>query len=91
VSKSAHAVHRDLAWALKQQAKRAGEQAPSVHGADWRLAVVTTVNAGGTVDADGIPAIRRLKSYTAPAVGDVIVISQSSSGNWLAIGPLATS
>lgn len=87
---SGHSVHRDLAWALKQQAQRAGEQAPAVRGADWRLATVTAVNTGGTVDADGIPAIRRLKSYTTPAVGDVIVISQSSSGNWIALGPLAT-
>lgn len=90
MSKSAHAVRRDLASALKAQAQRTGEQTPSVRGADWRLATVTAVNAGGTVDADGVPAIRRLKSYTAPAVGDVIVISQSSSGNWIALGPLAT-
>jgi hypothetical protein len=81
-------VHRDLAWALKQQAQRAGEQAPSVRGADWRLATVTTVGTDGTVTADGITA-RRLKSYSAPAAGDVIVISQSSSGNWIALGPLA--
>jgi hypothetical protein len=90
VTKSGHGVHRDLAWALKQQAKRAGEQAPSVRGSDWRLATVTAVNGDGTVDADGIEDIRRLTSYTAPAVGQVIVISQSSSGNWIALGSLAT-
>lgn len=89
--KSTHASTRDLKYAIQQAAKRTGEQAPSVRGADWRLATVTAVNTGGTVDADGIPAIRRLKSYTTPAVGDVIVISQSSSGNWLALGPLAIS
>lgn len=90
MSKSDHSVHRDLAWALKQQAKRAGEQATTVRGADWRLATVTTVGTDGTVTAGGIRA-RRLKSYTTPAVGDVIVISESSSGNWIALGPLATS
>jgi hypothetical protein len=84
-------VNRDLAAALKDQAKRAGEESPSVRGSDWRLATVTAVNAGGTVAAGGISTIRRLKSYTTPAVGDVIVISQSGNGNWIALGPLATS
>lgn len=87
---SSQHVDRALTSALQGAAKRAGEQAPSVRGADWRLATVTAVNTGGTVDADGIPGIRRLKSYTGAAVGDVIVISQSSSGNWIAFGPLAT-
>ena len=87
---SPHQLNRSLTAALQKSAKKAGEQAPSVRGADWRLATVTAVNAGGTVDADGIPGIRRLKSYTTPAVADVIVISQSSNGNWIAIGPLAT-
>ena len=84
--KSGHSIHRDLAWALKQQAQRAGEQAPSVRGSDWRLATVTAVNADGTVDADGIPSIRCMETYVLPAVGDVIVIDQNSSGNWLAWG-----
>ena len=84
-------THRDLAYALRQQARRAGEQSPTVRGGDWRLATVTAVNGDGTVDADGIEDIRRLASYTAPAVGQVIVIGQSSSGNWITLGPLATS
>lgn len=87
---SSHQINRNLTAALRKSAKRVGEQAPSVRGADWRLATVTAVNTGGTVDADGIPGIRRLKSYTAPAVGDLIVISQSGNGNWIALGPLAT-
>lgn len=86
--KSSHATNRDLAWALQQQAKRAGERAPSVRGGDWRLATVTTVNANGTVVADGITA-RRLESYLAPAVGDVVVLDQNSMGNWLCRGRLA--
>lgn len=91
MTKSSHASNRDLKWALQQQAKRTGERSPTVRGADWRLATVTVVNAGGTVDTAEIAAIRRLASYTTPTVGDVIVISQSSSGNWIALGPLATS
>ncbi|MFJ4785164.1 hypothetical protein [Streptomyces sp. NPDC088794] len=89
-SRPALAVHRDLSAALKSQAKRTGEQSPSVRGSDWRLATVTAVNTNGTVDADGIPAIRRMDTYQAPAVDDVIVISQSSSGNWIAEGRTAS-
>jgi hypothetical protein len=90
VTKPSQSVHRDLAYALKQQAKRTGERAPSVRGADWRLAVVTAENGGGTVDADGIEDIRCMEFYSQPAVGDVIVITQSSSGNWLAWGRTTT-
>ncbi|MFI8191337.1 hypothetical protein ACIF8T_21380 [Streptomyces sp. NPDC085946] len=88
--KSSHAATRDLAWALKQQARRTGERAPSVRGSDWRLATVTADNGDGTVDADGIEDIRCMESYVLPAVGDVIVITQSSSGNWLAWGRTTT-
>lgn len=87
--KSRHSAHRDLAWAMKQQAKRAGEQAPSVRGSDWRLATVTAVNADGTIIADGITA-RRMEAYRNAVVGDVAVLDQSSSGNWIAHGRLAT-
>jgi hypothetical protein len=83
-------VTRDLREALRVQAKKAGAQTPSVRGSDWRLATVTAVNADGTVDADGIPAIRRMEGYQAPVVGDLITISQSSSGNWVAFGRTAT-
>ncbi|HEY9418491.1 MAG TPA: hypothetical protein VIQ30_27325 [Pseudonocardia sp.] len=86
----APAINRDLVAAMKAQAKRIGEESPSVRGSDWRLAVVTTVNGDGTVAADGIPSIRCMEAYTLPAVDDVIVIDQSSSGNWLAWGRLAT-
>lgn len=87
MTRSAHSLHRDLRTALQQQAKRAGERSPSVRGADWRLATVTAIGAG-TVTADGIIA-RRLETYRNPVVGDVIVITQSSSGNWLAAGRTA--
>lgn len=82
-------VHRDLAWALQQQARRTGERAPSVRGADWRLAAVTDVGTDGTVTADGI-TVRCMESYVLPAAGDLIIITQSSSGNWLAWGRTAT-
>lgn len=91
MTQPAPSVHRDLAWALKQQATRVGEQSTSVRGADWQLAVVTAVNADGTLAASGIPSIRRLARVTDPAVGDTIVITQNSAGNWLALGKLATS
>ncbi|MFF9175989.1 hypothetical protein [Streptomyces sp. NPDC014793] len=86
---SSHRVHRDLAWALKQQAARTGQKTPAVRGSDWRLATVTTVNTDGTVIADGITA-RRMESYQSAAVGDVIVLSRSSSGNWVAWGRMAS-
>jgi hypothetical protein len=91
VTQPAPSVHRDLAWALRQQAQRAGEQSTSVRGADWQLAVITAVNTDGTLAASGIPSIRRLARFTDPVVGDTIVISQNSSGNWVALGRLATS
>ncbi|MPY47169.1 hypothetical protein [Streptomyces acidicola] len=85
--KTSHASTRDLAAALKQSAQKTGEQSPSVRGADWRLATVTAIGAG-TVTADSI-VCRRLETYRNPVVGDVIVITQSSSGNWLAAGRTA--
>jgi len=87
---SAHQVTRSLKAALQQAAKRAGEQTPSVRGADWRLATVTAINTDGTVEVDDAFNVRRMDGYQAPAVGDVIVISQSSSGNWVAHGRTAT-
>jgi hypothetical protein len=79
------APHRDLAWAIKESAKRTGERTPSVRGADWRLATVSAVGSDGTVTADGI-ICRRLETYTMPLVGDLIFITQESSGNWAALG-----
>ncbi|MEH0417786.1 hypothetical protein [Streptomyces sp. B21-083] len=85
IERPALAVRRDLTQALKQQIKRTGEQESTVRGGDWRLAVVTVVGTDGTVTADGIPC-RRMEFYPNPVVGDVIAITQSSSGNWLAWG-----
>jgi hypothetical protein len=90
MTSSTHAVHRDLAWALKQQALRAGEGSPAVRGADWRTAAVTGVNGDGTIAVDGIPAVRCLDTYVHPTVGDIVLITQSSSGNWAAWGRTST-
>lgn len=86
--KSSHATTRDLAYALAQRAKRAGEQAPTVRGGDWRLATVSAVAADGTVTADGLK-VRRMETYQNPLVGDVVVVGQSSSGNWITYGRLS--
>lgn len=85
--KSAHSTQRDLVASLKRQAARTGAATPAVRGADWRLATVTAVGAG-TVTADGI-VCRCLETYSMPLVGDLIIITQSSSGNWLAAGRTA--
>lgn len=90
MSKSGPSVHRDLSAAISRKVRRVGERAPSVRGSDWRLATVTAENGNGTVDADGIEEIRCMDTYSLPAVGDVIVITQSSSGNWLAWGRTTT-
>lgn len=83
-------VNRDLSAAISRKAQRVGERAPSVRGADWRTATVTAENGNGTVDAGGIEDIRCMETYSLPAVGDVIAITQSSSGNWLAWGRTTT-
>ncbi|GAP46859.1 hypothetical protein [Streptomyces azureus] len=88
--KSLFAHAREYADFQATEAVRAGANSPAVRGSDWRLATVTAVNPNGTVDADGIDDIRCIDTYTLPAVGDVIRIDQSSSGNWLAMGTLAT-
>lgn len=81
---------RKLADALQQQAVSAGATATSVRGADWRLATVLTVNAGGTVVTDDGITARQMDTYTLAQPGDLIAITQSSSGNWLAWGRTST-
>lgn len=79
---------RALADAIAGEAVRRGQTTPAVRGADWQTATVTAVGTG-TVDCGDIRA-RRLESYLGPAVGDLIVISRSGQGNWLAHGRTAT-
>ncbi|WP_075737549.1 hypothetical protein [Streptomyces acidiscabies] len=80
-----------LADALQRQAVDAGADAPSVRGANWQLAVVSSVATDGTLTAAGISGIRRVTRFIDPVVGDVVVISQSASGNWIAFDRLASS
>lgn len=78
-----------LAARVRSAARRAGAADPRVRGADWRLATAATVNTDGTiVTADGVKA-KRLDSYIDPTAGDLIVITQSGNGNWVAAGRLA--
>lgn len=87
---SSSASPADLADALRDAAVQAGAAAPSVRGSDWRQAVVQTVNADGTIlTTDGITA-RRLEAYQNPTAADLIIVTISSSGNWLAAGRMAT-
>lgn len=88
MSRSGHSINRDVVAALERKARRTGERTPSVRGSDWRTAVVTAVNADGTVEADGF-TWRRAETYQAPAEDDFIVVSQSSNGNLIAHGRLA--
>jgi hypothetical protein len=61
--------------------------------ASWGLATVTAVNGDGTVNlstARGpMASVRRLKSYSAPAVNDVVKVSRNPDGNWVVNGALA--
>lgn len=88
MTKSSHSHNRDLAYAMTQRAKRVGEQTQTVRGADWHTATVTAVGTDGTVTAGGMKW-RRMDTYQAPAVGDVIAVTQSSNGNLLAWGRTA--
>ncbi|WP_407563303.1 hypothetical protein [Streptomyces sp. 184] len=76
---------RALADAIAGESVRQGKTTPSVRGADWQTATVTAVGSDGTVDCGDIRA-RRLESYPTPVVGDLIVITRSGAGNWLALG-----
>ncbi|MCX5522579.1 hypothetical protein OG342_06840 [Streptomyces bobili] len=88
MTESTQVVHRDLAAAVQRKVERTGQSTPAIRGSDWQTTTVTAVKADGTVDAGGIEDIRRMATYQAPAVGDWIVISQESSGNWVAHGRL---
>lgn len=88
--KSLFAHAREYADFQAAEAARSGQNTPSVRGSDWQLATVTAVNADGTVEVDGDMDVRCMDTYALPAIGDVVVIGQNSSGNWLAWGRTAT-
>jgi hypothetical protein len=80
---------KSLADAVQRAALRAVEQ----RAAAWFLAKVTVVNADGTVNistARGpVAGVRRMKSYSAPAVNDIVKVSRNADGNWIVDGALA--
>lgn len=80
----------DLAGGFVEAARTAGATDPQVRGADWQTAVVTAVNADGTVDIGSVRA-RRLDTYLNATIGDLIAITQNGAGNWIALGRLAVS
>ncbi|WP_327300373.1 hypothetical protein [Streptomyces goshikiensis] len=81
---------RGLADAIARQAVAASLDSPAVRGADWRQAIVDTVNIDGTITTTDDVVARRIGRYVSAAPGDLIVISVSGSGQWLALGRLAT-
>lgn len=81
---------QQLAAAIRGAAVTAGETVPRVRGADWRIGVVTAVAADGTVSVGDVRARRIDAAYPAPQVGDRIMLTQNSAGNWLAVGRTAS-
>lgn len=86
---SSLSAHTAMADALAAMARNQAAADPNARGADWRTATVTALGNDGTVQC-GIIWARRLSTYISPAVGDLVVLTQSSSGNWLALGRTAT-
>lgn len=89
-AQSQHAVAVAFANAVQGAAVQAGATSPEVRGANWRLAVVSTVNSDGTIiTSDGI-TVRRMESYPIPAVNDTVIIDVSGAGNWICRGRWST-
>ncbi|MGW0468334.1 hypothetical protein ACWDX6_24165 [Streptomyces sp. NPDC003027] len=78
---------------LVDAVQRAAERAVTQLASGWLLASVTATHADGTVDLStargAVERVRRLASYSAPAVNDVVAVVTSPDGNWLVIGVLA--
>lgn len=86
---SEHALRIQLADAMHREAVRGARADSKVRGADWQTAIVTAVGSDGTVTCGTIVA-RRLDSYPSPVVGDQIFLTNSGSGNWVAVGRTAS-
>jgi hypothetical protein len=82
-----------LSKALVEAIQRAAQRAVEQRASAWMLATVTAVNSDGTVDistARGpVAAVRRMKSYSAPVVGEVVKVSRNADGNWIVDGACA--
>jgi len=84
------ATSAQVAQAVAAAAVQAGQDTPTVRGADWQTATVTAVNADGTVSCGTAIRARRLESYQLPVVGDQIMLTRSGTGSWIAVGRTAT-
>jgi hypothetical protein len=84
------ATSAQVAQAVAAAAVQAGQDTPTVRGADWQTATVTAVNTDGTVSCGTAIRARRLESYQLPTVGDRIMLTRSGTGSWLAVGRTAT-
>ncbi|WP_237527112.1 hypothetical protein [Streptomyces sp. SID2119] len=82
------------AQSLAETVQRAASRAVEQEACGWLIATVTAVNSGGTVDIatsrGPVEAVRRLKSYAAPAVGDRVKVDFKPDGNWIVVDALAT-
>lgn len=82
-----------LSKVLVEAIQRAAQRAVEQRASSWMLATVTAVNSDGTVDistARGpVAAVRRMKSYSAPAVAEVVKVSRNADGNWIVDGACA--
>lgn len=80
---------------LAEAVQAAATSAVAQRAAAWKLATVTAVNTGGTLDIKTalgpIAGVRRLKGYTSPAVGNVVMVVSNADGNWIVVDALATS
>ncbi|WNI28657.1 hypothetical protein [Streptomyces sp. ITFR-6] len=79
---------------LADAVQRAASRTVVQESSGWCLASVTATYTDGTVDIStargAIEKVRRLKSYTSPAVGDVVKVDYNPDGNWIVVGVLAS-
>jgi hypothetical protein len=82
-----------LSKKLIDAVQRLVQETVAQRAASWGLSTVTAVNGDGTLDISTprgpVEGIRRLKSYSAPAVNDVVKVSRNADGNWIVDGALA--
>ncbi|MFJ3084473.1 hypothetical protein ACIPJG_32615 [Streptomyces halstedii] len=79
---------------LTEAVQRAASQAVRQEAPGWLIATVAATYTDGTVDVTTsrglVERVRRLKSYSAPAVGDRVRVDFTPDGNWLVIGALTS-
>lgn len=78
--------------ALADAIQRAAERAVMERGSAWMLATVTAVGTGVvsvSTPTGPVADVRRLSSYSSPAVGDTVMVTRNAAGTWLVVGSLA--